>query len=280
MQKFNRSYFNFVTSLYSKVYSSDERFLLWYKDNVQLNWRKKDSKVNSNNFETEYLEDRLHLISQGWKESDLLYYTQIRLNMLEIKLLCDKYYFTLFLSNYSNIVSKYNVTNNLITRYIEFEISKIIHERIRFFLQNHKYEIVGFTNYILPVDQTRYPSYTNIIFNVSQGVNNIFYDLFNTFYKKPLFLGMEHEMNDLIHEFLDLIDISTENTKIWIQHLNGLNRIISNKGNQSDKYDILVRDSSSLLKDILYEHFDKNGRLTELRKISKKYNKKPIKSDK
>jgi hypothetical protein len=166
-------------------------------------------------------DSRMFLLSKGWKKQELNFFTEIRSNLIGLKIICDKNYLFILTQRFSKILIKYNTNRHSISKFIGYLILRSLEKRITLVLENFEEEIQGF-------QITRYTDNNPSIITTGPGggIFQLFEEIYSVFFNKIISFSLRDEIEEMVFSYLELLQAPLENVDISM--LNELKQLIGN----------------------------------------------------
>ena len=237
--KYNNSYFNLFGSFAKKLLFIPASHL----DLMNIG----NNRLNSNDlgeFKEEIEDYRMKLIEFGWKTEEINLYNQIRTNLIDIKIICDRNFFNMSLARFAKIIKKHDVKNPLLLEFFGFLLKEPNEKKIDFVLSNYEMEINGYSNIrivspinaelkreldVMQINMERreriYPRLNEHVSvrGITGGEYQYFLDVYNIFCTNVISFSFEKEIKDMVLSYVELSEIRLGN---YFEHIGHLKEII------------------------------------------------------
>ena len=140
LEEYNKSYFELLDSLNKKLLFIPSNLLEF------MNLNDKDFNYFDLVFKENVRNYKKQLIRHGWDKTEVIFYNEIRSNLIDLKVVCDRTFFNIVLLRYAKIKTKNQITHSLILKFFEHLIKESIKKKIEFILSNFDNEVSGYSN--------------------------------------------------------------------------------------------------------------------------------------
>ena len=159
------------------------------------------------------------LKQNGWNKIEIILYNEIRSNLIDLKVICDKTLLNILILRFAKIMKKYEIKNRLILNFLSYLIRLSIEKKVDFVISNYEMEVNGYsdvriisptnTEMIKSFDITQagmpnqdkfYPRLGEYVISrgTTGGEFEYFIDIYSIFYDKNISFSLEKEIREMI----------------------------------------------------------------------------------
>lgn len=265
LDKYNDAYFN--------LYNSYSKKLLFISASHLEFMNMNDKSLNScdlGKIKEDVMNYKKKLIQNGWNKIEIILYNEIRSNLIDLKIVCDKTFLNILLLRYAKIIKEYNIRNPLILRFFSYLIKVSIEKKVDFIISNYEMEVNGYSDLriISPVntelvrsfdiiqadmhsEDKFYPKINEYVISrgTTGGESEYFMDIYNIFYDKTISFSLKNEIREMITSYIELLQIHLGN---YDRYLDGLKQIIidlESKIESEPDFQPIEKDKINLVKE-------------------------------
>jgi hypothetical protein len=184
------------------------------------------------------------LIRHAWSKTEVTLYNEIRTNLIDLKVVCDRSFVNGILLRYAKIRMKHQISNSLILKFLGHLIKESIEKKVDFMLFNFDKEINGYSgirvinsiNKELKRDfdmiqaginreERFYPKINEYVASrgTTGGEYEYFISILNIFYMKVISFSFEKEIHRMIKSYIELLQFHLGN---YDRYIDGLKQIV------------------------------------------------------